>query len=111
MSFIIGALLTCLLISVLFYPIIQVIDHLLFTHDFEHRLQEYRVLAAKLALNEYLMIRTINEERKQLGLPPIPEKAVIESFDGIGPWTVLKNKCNALIGDALRNITGIRLNP
>jgi len=111
MNVIIGLLLTCLLIAVLFYPIVQVVDHLLFSHDLEHRLQEYRILAAKLALNEYIMIRTINEERKQLGLPPISEKAVIESFDDIGPWTTLKIKCVSIVNDALKNITGMKLRP
>jgi hypothetical protein len=111
MNFLVGILLTALLVAMIFYPIVQVIDAVLFTHNLEHRLQEYRVLAAKLALNEYIMIRTINEERKQLGMPPIPERAVIEQFDGIGAWTVLRTKCAALVDDALRAVAGIKLRP
>lgn len=109
MNVLIGILLTVLLVVVVLYPIVQIVDHLLFSHNLEHRVQEYRMLAAKLALNEYMMIHIINEERKQLGMPPIPERAVVEQFDGIGPWTVLKTKCAAIINDALKNVTGIRL--
>lgn len=109
MNVIIGMLLTLLLIFLFLYPVVQVIDHLLFPHNMEHRIEEYRMLAAKLALNEYMMIRIINEERKQLGMPPIPDKAIIERFNDIGPWALLKAKCAALVNDALKNVTSIRL--
>ena len=109
MNIVFGIGITVILVIFVFYPVLQFIDHILFSHNMEDRVAEYRMFAAKLALTEYLMIRVINEERAQLGMSPIPEQAVIDQFKGMGPWTSIKVRANALLADALRNIKAIKI--
>lgn len=109
MNIIFGIGLTILLVVFVFYPIVQWLDHILFSHNMENRVTEYKLFAAKLALTEYLMIQIVNAERAQLSLAPIPEQAVIDQFKGIGPWTSLKLRCQAIVNDALRTIKSVSL--
>ena len=96
-------------ILVVFNPIMRIFDRALARGKMEDRVADYKRLAIQKILDEYLMIETINQERKRLGLDPFPHRAVIEQFKGIGPWTLLKTKCASIVNDALKNVTGIRL--
>jgi len=94
------------LIAYIYHPVLMFIEHMFFPSRYEFRLREYRMLASKLLLNDLMMIETINKEREQLGMPPIPEKPVMDHFKGIGPWASLRNRAVGLIGQAIRDMGG-----
>ena len=96
-------------IVLVFNPIMRIFDRMMVKDKMSSRVADYKRLAMQKILDEYLMIETINQERKLLGLSPFPHRAIIEQFKGIGPWTMLKTKCAAIVSDALKNVTGIRL--
>ena len=97
------------LIFLVFYPAIQFVDHIIFPSSMQHQLAKYKIVAAKMALNEYLMVQTINQQRAKLGLDPIPHEPVIDRFKGIGPWSGLKAKCVAIVNEALKGVTSIKV--
>ena len=109
MNIVFGIGATLVLIFLIFYPAIQFIDHMIFPSSMQHQFAKYKVVAAKMVLNEYLMIETINRQRAILGLDPIPHQPVIEQFKGIGPWSGLKAKCVAIVNDALKKVTSIKV--
>lgn len=106
MNMVFGIGLIVILAIFIFYPILQFIDHMLFTHNMENRVAEYRLFAAKLAATEYLMIQIINAERKALGFPEIPQTAIIDQFRGVGAWSNIKERCKSIVRDSVKAVRG-----
>jgi hypothetical protein len=110
MAMTVGWVFALVVLVVLFYPAILFVDHMLFPHLMEGRMREYRVIAAKLIMNEYMSVQIINKKREQMGLPLIPYNTVLEGLDqGFGPWATLRMKANAMIQDALRHVSWLRI--
>lgn len=108
MNFIFNGVLILTLIIYIIYPPLVYVGHLLFGHRMEHRVREYKLFAARLALVEYQMIQTINGLRKRQGLTPIPHEPVLGQFKGVGSWAGLKIKCEETVRYALNRLARVK---
>ena len=105
MNIILGLIIIVILSIYFFYPSLLFLDTTLETHDFEHRLTEWRKLVAQQVIVEWQMLCQINETRKKFGMEPIPQAAVIEEFKGFGGWTGLRIKVEQSVKMAIRKLT------
>lgn len=81
-----------------FYPVLRLLDRLLFGNMREIRESEWRLLAAKMMITEYQMIEEIQTSRQQMGFDRLPYRPVIEAFKS-RPWNNLRLKVKNFVRD------------
>ena len=107
MNVILGLFLAAIVTIFVLYPAILFVDTMLETHDFQHRLEEWRELVAQQIIVEWQMLCQINEVRRKFGMAPLPQHAIIEQFKGFGGWTGLRIKIEQSVRLAIQKLTWI----
>jgi len=90
-------------IALVLYPVIRLLNRLLYPDYLEHRQKELRTFTAQLLSIHSQMIEELNQARKEMGLEELPITPIASKFKSRYWHNLLINWKNAVESSAIRS--------